>query len=139
MSIATIKASNRRYRVTPATAQQVGFPFLEIGPAGTSGRTAVHMMQFSPSGGFDGQFVVEGRLLGNAADEVDVPFQPIPYRRITLANTAQDYAIVTDILTTAATIMIPASGLSIALQMSAATTGFCDIVMWDLQGSSGIG
>jgi hypothetical protein len=138
MAIATIHASNRSYRVVPATANVPGFPFLEIGPAGTSSSVSVHMVQFSPSINFDGAFVVEGRVMGTASDSANVPFVPIPYRRVSLANVAQEYAIVTDAITGAATIQIPANGLSVVLQMSVPTQGYCDIVMWDLQGSSAI-
>jgi len=138
MSIATIHASNRSYRVVPATANVPGFPFLEIGPAGTTKSVSTFAVQFSPSVGFDGLFVVEGHVMGTAADGVNAPFGPIPYRRVMLNNVAQLYEIVTDAISTSALIQIPANGLSVALQMTAPTVGFCDVLVWDLQGSSAI-
>ncbi len=143
MAIQTIHASNRRYRVTPAVASQQGFPFLEIGPAGLPRVASFFVVQFAPSIGFDGQFVVEGHVMGDAAQDmgppnstVDVPFGPIPYRRIMLNNIAQVRELVTDPITTSALIEIPASGLTVALQIAPPSGGFCDILIWDLQGTS---
>jgi hypothetical protein len=115
-----------------------GFPFLELGPAGTTQQVSTMMIQFVPTNGFTGQFVVEGRLMGAAANDVDAPFGPIPYRRITLANVAQEYAMVADVIVGAATIQIPANGMDIALQMAPTSAGWCDILIWDLQGSSAV-
>lgn len=140
MAIATIKAGARYYRVTPATASQTGAPFLELGPAGTSLSVSLMMIQFNGTQLFDGLFNVMGRIMGPAADAVDVPFIPIPYRRVTINNVAQDYAFSTVPISGggATLIQVPANGMSIVLQMAAATLGTCDIVSWDLQGSSAI-
>ncbi len=138
MAITTIHASNRHYHVVPATALVPGFPFLEIGPAGTTTLVSTLAVQFAPSVGFDGQFIVEGHLMGTPAGNVNAPFGPIPYRRVTLNNIAQLYELVTDAITTSALIQIPANGLTVALQMTTPTAGYCDVLVWDLQGSSAI-
>lgn len=136
--IQTIQGASRYYRVTKDTVANPGWPFLELGPAGTSTSVSTLMVQFSPSLDFDGQFVVEARMLGQSAKDKDIPFGPVPYRRIQLANVAQDYAIATLPISTAGIIQIPANGLSVVLQMTAPTAGFCDICTWDLQGSSAV-
>lgn len=135
MSIATIKAGARRYVVTTSTANMAGWPFLELGPAGTTQQVSTMVIQFTPTVDFVGQFVVCGRNLGVAANEVDVPFVPVPYRRVNLNNLASDYTIVSDPISGVAKIAVPASGDSIAL-LCAISAGQMTITSWDLQGNA---
>lgn len=137
MAIATIKAGSRFYGVTPATQNVVGAPFLELGPAGTERFVSAMVVQFNPTDLWVGSFTVVGRAMGTAAQTVDMPFVPIPYKRVTLVNAAQDYAMVTAAITSQALILIPANGMSIALQFDA-QAGRMDIASWDLQGSSAV-
>jgi hypothetical protein len=76
------------------------------------GAWAVH---FVPDASFVGTLIVLGRARGRAADTDGVGFAPIPYRRISLNNVAQDYAIVQDTITNTAIIQIPSAGLSVAI------------------------
>jgi hypothetical protein len=138
MSIATIKASNRYYNVVPATGGVPGAPFLEIGPAGTAQQVSTLVIQFKPSLGFNGSFAVVARAMGPAANEHDAPFIPVPYRRINVANVASDYALVSDPITTTALIQVPSNGLCVALECAAPTQGQCEVMSWDLQGSSAV-
>jgi hypothetical protein len=138
MATPTIKGINRFYRVTPDIVNVAGYPFLEIGPAGTGTLVSTFMVQFNPVANFDGQFSVQGRILGQNALDKAFPWGPIPYRRVTLADTAQAYEMVADPILTGALIQIPANGLSVVLQIAPPSVGYCDICMWDLQGSSAV-
>lgn len=138
-SIQTIKGADRYYKVANSTASQTGFPFLEIGPAGTTQGVSTMMIQFKPNANWNGSFVVAGRLLGTAADNANMPFVPIPYRRVMLADIAQDYAMVVDTITGSALIEVPANGLSICLVFTVGDApGECEIASWDLQGPSAV-
>src|ERR1700742_3619813 len=109
--IVTRKVSNRSYLVTPLDNGQL----LELGPAGTTTSVSTYVVQFNIDGSWSGSFVVMGRTMGTAADQANVPFEPIPYRRVSLNNVAQEYAIVSDPIGTAAIIQAPATGMSIGL------------------------
>lgn len=137
MSIPTIKAGNRSYKVTTSTELMAGFPFLEIGPAGTTSFVSTLIVQFKPDENFAGDFVVMGRTLGTAADSADVPFVPIPYRVVSLNDVAQDYSMVSAPIAGSAMIQIPANGMSVAL-LDGLTAGSMQLTMWDLQGGSAI-
>lgn len=137
MSILTIKGGARRYTITTDTAGLTGWPFLELGPAGTTAFASVMMIQFTPTVTFAGSFAVLGRTLGSAANEVDVPFVAIPYRRVSLADVASDYTMVSDVISTSALIQVPANGLSVAL-LSSITAGQMTITSWGLEGSSAV-
>lgn len=137
MSIATIKAGARKYKVTESTARLDGHPYIELGPAGTSTLVSTFMVQFNPDENFAGDFVVMGRTMGVAADSVDVPFVPIPYRIVSLNNVAQDYDLVSAAIAGPALIQIPANGLSVVL-INGLTAGSMQLTMWDLSGSSAV-
>src|SRR5690349_5204489 len=81
---------------------------------------------FVPDSLWNGQAVVVGRAPKISTADVTVPWVPIPYRRITLNNVGQDYALVGDVLTlTGPTlIQIPANGLMVGL-LFAVTAGTC--------------
>lgn len=131
--IQTRKASNRFYTVTAADDGVL----LELGPAGTTGLVSTFTVNFNPALDWNGQFVVMGRPLGVASDNANTPFVPIPYRIVSLNNSAQDYSMVSAAISGAALIQVPANGLSIAL-LTACSVGKCDLTSWDLQGSSAI-
>lgn len=142
MAIDTIYAGARQYKVTTATAQVPGFPYLELGPAGTTSGVSTFMVQFNPGEDFAGDFVVMGRTMGIAADAADVPFVPIPYRVGSLNNIAQvvngvGWPWSLDPISTAALIQIPANGLSVVL-MNGLTAGSMQLTMWDLSGGSAV-
>lgn len=75
--------------------------------------------QFVPSLTFTGTFGVVGRGARIPTTDTTVPWMPVPYRRVTLANTAQDYAIVTAVLAgTNDIIDVPANGKAIGILIS---------------------
>lgn len=122
--------SNRTYVITPADNSYI----LDMGPGGTSSSVATMVIQFNPSGDSDYQVIVMGKVWGEAARLLNVPFVPIPYRRVTLANVASDYAIVSAPVTGASLIQVPANW---AIGLAVITTvGTCQVASWPLQGSS---
>jgi hypothetical protein len=82
-------------------------------------------------------------MMGVAAQGVDAPFQPIPYRVGSLNNVAQvnasgqgwPWSVAP--IASLALISIPANGMSVAL-MFEAIAGRMDILSWGLQGSSAV-
>lgn len=135
--MAVSKISSRTYKITSADHGN----FLELGPAATSGQMGAFVLQFDPAAGWDGTLVLYARPFGQAADATNVPFLPVPYRRIALgagnAVVAADYQLVSDALVGEALIQVPANGLSIAI-LVAASQGACTMVSWPLQGTSAI-
>lgn len=135
MTIATIKRAERYFKVNADTPNLSGFPLIEIGPGGTNKLTSCVAIQFDPDNAWDGNFVVMGRMTGVFADGADMPWVPVPYRRVTLADVASDYAMVSAAITGQALILVPSTGLTIALQCTY-VAGTMEIASWDLQGSS---
>lgn len=139
MAIATIKASNRFYRVSTKTADLAGFPYIELGPGNTSSSVGGLMIELNPSELFAGDFVVMARPSGAASDTNDTPFVPIPYRVGSLNNVAQvvngqGWPWSAANLSQSAIIWIPTNGLSIVF-MDGLTAGTMDLTSWDLQGA----
>ncbi len=130
MAQAIKTASNRKWIITPADHGLI----LDFGAAATSQSTGTFVFQFNPDVDCDYSVVVMGRTWGAAAADADVPFMPIPYRRVTLNNVASDYAIVSDAVSGASMIQVPANW-AIGM-LVACTTGKCSVVSWDLAGSS---
>lgn len=127
----TIKPiSGRSYGITSADNGLI----LSLGPAGTSSSVGTFIVQFNPDVLSDYQVAVMGRVWGPAAKDKNVPFLPIPYRRCTLNNVASDYAIVSEFITGASMIQVPANW-EIGFLVSC-SAGLCDVVSWDLQGNS---
>lgn len=136
MATFTKKISGRLHAITSADDGQI----LELGPATTGGggnQEGTFAIQFKPELDWDGQIVVAGRVFGKAADDVDLPFIPIPYRRANLDNLASDYRIVFDPINSTALIQVPASGLSVGLLVTC-TAGKCFVVSQPLNGSSAV-
>lgn len=138
----TIPAGSRYFRVTNQTDDLPGYPYLEIGPAGTTSVVSTLLVQINPSLGFDGQFAVMGRAVGQAAKDVNAPFEPIPYRVGSLNNVAQisadgqGWPWSKDVITGPAIILIPSTGMSVVLELAAPDNGTCDVLSWDVQGPS---
>lgn len=142
MSLPTIHAGARYFKVTTATAQIPGHPYIEIGVAGTQTLTSTMIVQFTPSEDFAGDFAVLARTLGKAADTNDVPFIPVPYQVGNLNNVAQvvdgrGWPWATAAIGQTAIIAVPASGLSLAL-LNGLTAGSMQITTWDVNGSFGV-
>lgn len=83
-------------------------------------------VMFVPDGQWVGQAVVVGRAQKISTADVTIPWVPVPYRRVTLNNISQDYAMVGDVLTlTGPTLIhIPANGLMVGL-LFAVAAGTC--------------
>ena len=102
------------------------------------GRVGTWMVQFVPSEDFVGSFGIVGRAYGKVAGDDEVPYQSVPYRRVSLNGVASDYAIATAAVGgTADIIQIPSNGLNIGL-LIAASAGECAVYSWDLNGPSAI-
>ena len=129
--MAIVKASNRVNVVTPARHGDI----LELGPASSQASVATFVIQFNPDMFFTGAFVVMARLAGPVPVDVDLPFMPVSYRRVTVNNVASDRTYVADQITGATKIELPSSMDSIGLMVSC-LTGSCTIVSWGLQGPS---
>lgn len=125
------KVSNRVFTITSA----VNGDILELGPGSTTQFAGFMAIQFNPDLTFAGEVVVLGRLTGAAAEAAELPFLPVPYRRVTVNNVASDYTFVSDAISGATKILVPAGMDSIAL-LVACTAGSMDVVSWDLQGSA---
>lgn len=140
----TIKGASRYFLVKPDISGVPGFPYLELGPGGTSSSVSMLMVQFNPTLGFDGSFVVLARPMGPAAADASIPFEPVPYRVGSLNNVAQigtdgrGWPWSKDTITGTAIIQIPTNGLSVVLLLTAPSVGTCGIASWDLQGSSAV-
>lgn len=143
MAIRTINGAERYFGVTAATAGVSGFPYLEIGPAGTTQQTSTMMIQFNPNDQFAGNFAVLGKMLGQAAQDRNMPFVPIPYRVGSLNNIAQidangnGWPWSTALIAGPAVIRVPAAGLSVILLIGL-DAGQMDICSWGLQGNSAV-
>lgn len=141
MAIKTINGAERYFGVTIATSQVPGFPYLEIGPAGTAQQSSTMMIQFNSNDAFTGNFVVLGKMLGTVAQERAMPFVPIPYRVGSLNDVAQvdangngwPWSIAP--IAGPAIIRVPSGGLSVILLIGL-DTGQMDICSWGLQGNS---
>src|SRR5438034_7517987 len=123
MAIRTITGANRYYAVTTQTVNVLGYPYLEIGPAGTTQGDSVMMIQFNPDVNFAGNFIILGKMLGQAAQDKNIPFAPIPYRVGSLNDIAQldingngwPWSIAP--ITGAALIRLPSGGISTIIEI----------------------
>lgn len=125
------KASNRKVVITTADHGK----HVEIGPGSTPQFVGTMVLQFNPDVAFVGSMVVLARLTGPAAQEADLPFLPVPYRRVTVNNVASDYTFTADQINGPSKIQVPSNMDSIALLVEC-TAGSCTVICQDLQGSS---
>lgn len=142
MSIPTIHAGARFYKVTPATADLPGNPFIELGVAGTQTLNSMMAIQFNPSVDFAGNFAIMARTMGAASDLNDTPFVPVPYRIGSLNDVAQitagqGWPWVSDLIASSALIFVPSSGLSICV-LNGLSAGSMSITTWDVNGNSAV-
>ncbi len=125
----TMANAGRAYVVTTNDHGQI----LNLGNV-SDGRTGTFSVVFAPNPLFVGQFGVVGRPFGKPANDDGLPFQQIPYRRVTLGGTPSDRTIVSDPLTGAFIIEVPATGLVIGL-LVACTQGGGTLYNWPCTGS----
>ncbi len=133
--MAITKAGNRRFTIRPENNGDI----LEIGPGSTPNFVGTFVIQFNPDINWQGSVVVLARLTGAAAADANIPFLPVPYRRVTINNVASDYAFTSDTLTVASgtKIQVPASMDSIGL-LVACSAGSCTFLCQDLNGPSAV-
>jgi len=133
--MAITKASNRRYTIKPEDNGNI----LEIGPGSTPNFVGTFVIQFNPDVNWVGAVVIVARLTGAAASDANLPFLPVPYKRVTINNVASDYAFTSDTLTVASgtKIQVPASMDSIGL-LVACSAGSCTVICQDLNGPSAV-
>lgn len=109
---------------------------LEFGIGSEFFMTGAVVIQFDPSFDFVGNLRVMGRILGQVAENDDVPFVPIPYRLISLGGVANISRVpVLDDITQSCIIEIPISGLTGAL-LIACSGGTCDCYRTAVEGCS---
>jgi hypothetical protein len=126
------KVSGPTFKVTPDNNGDI----LELGPA-SSDRTGVLVIDFQPSMDWNGQFVVMGRILGEAARLKGETMKPVSYRLVNAGNVAGDYVLGSAFISDTATIQVPASALSIGLLVACAA-GFMDVNVYRVQGSGAV-
>lgn len=110
---------------------------LELGPAAVQSAVGTWSLGFNASVDFVGSLTIQGKTYGTAALNTGAPFMNIPYRRVSLANVAQAYEMVSDPIVGAALILVPANGLSVGI-LVACSAGQCVVTSWDLNGSSAV-
>lgn len=112
--------------------------FAILGNAADS-RVGTWVVGFVPSADFVGAFGIVGRVTIPPAENDlgdDTTYVSIPYRRVTLAGVASDYALVSAAVGgTRDIIQIPANGMDVGL-LIAASAGTCAIISWPLNGPS---
>lgn len=123
-------ASSRSYLITPNDNGLI----LDFGPGASSSTVGTFVFQFNPDATSDYTVLLMGRAFGAAAVAAGVPFVPIPYHRVTINNVAQDYAMSAAVISGPSLIQVPANW-DVGLYVST-TVGSCQVVSWDLQGSS---
>ena len=119
---------DRRYVVT--TADHGKYPTL-----GEPSPTAVGMwsVSFAPDDDFIGSFQVVARERGRGPNDDSAGFGGVGYIRVQLNAAAADYGLTNDLIQGHATILVPASGLSVALATEC-TQGICTIYSTPLEG-----
>lgn len=134
--MSTKKLGSRKVVINASTLADTPDRILELGPAGTTQQVSTLMIQFVPDLSWNGEVVVVGRMVGQAAQDGNAPFVPVPYRIVSLDNVAADYAMVSDAITGTATIQVPTNGMTIGLLGAADPVGSLTAYPWDLQGPS---
>ena len=131
--MAILPQIDRYFVVTPAVHGDI----LDLGPGASGSLVGTVTIQFQPDVNFVGSFVLVARSMGQQAKDNNAAFLPIPYHRATVNNVASDYAIVSDQISGACLIDIPANGKDIGLLVSC-TAGSCAIFPWSLTGSGAV-
>ena len=106
--------------------------YLVLGePSPTS--VGVWSVTFAPDDNWVGSFQVTGRARGKGAGDDAAGYGGVGYIRVQLNGAAADYGLTNDAISGHATILVPASGLSVALAC-AWTAGTCTLYMTPLEG-----
>lgn len=97
------------------------------------GTIAVHIVD---TGSFTGSISVKARSAHREANADAVGFAAIPYVKQHLNGSAADETYVSTAITTTSIILIPATGLEIALDLTSYTSGTATIYWQALQGAA---
>lgn len=100
--------------------------------SGVVGTFGVHLVSDS----FNGVIKVKARSRLNEAQEDGVTFQQIPYEKLFLNGAVGDGSLVSTDITGDSVILVPASGLEIALDCTAYTSGSMDVYVVPLEGAA---
>lgn len=122
---------NPKFRVLPAQDGMVA----AFGNTSDENPSGAYTFQFVPDATFTGGFAVVGRTPGISTSDTSVPWAAIPYRRISLADVASDYAFVGDQITGPALIQVPANGLAVGL-LIACSAGFAMVYNKHMDGAT---
>ena len=129
LSVQEFVNCGRKYKVTTIDDQAV----LYLGNA-ADGRPGVMVIQWVPDPSFNGSFGVVARIYGKPANDDNVGFATVVYRRVVLNGVASDRNLVSDPIGSSFTIIeVPANGLAIALQANV-NQGFGTLYSWPLVG-----
>ena len=125
---------DRSLKVLPADNGNI----FDFGPGGASQAVGTIVLTFVPSLDFVGSFAVMARPSDQQAVTNSVGFTPFPYRRLVLNNTAQDGALVGDLIVgTSPSIIQVSANLSVGLLVNC-EAGSCWVYLARLQGPSTI-
>ena len=129
----TYPIGTRRYKVTTADHGMFGV----LGDV-SDREVGLWSVQFVPDTTFVGSLGVVGRIAGKETADDDVGFGSVPYRRVQVGGVASDNAVVSTPITSAgATVLIPASGLSVAFLVDC-TFGYGHLYSYPLSGHPAI-
>ena len=124
---------DRDYRITATDNGN----FLILGNSSGTDAVGGWHIQLNPDNASDVSIAVVARTMGKNPSDQSVPFEPIPYRRVSLNNVASDYTLVSALLNGPCLIQVPANGLSVALLVSM-TVGNCMLYSMPVVGSTAV-
>lgn len=93
-------------------------------------------VQIVNTGAFVGTITVKARNRSPEAQADNIVFNPTVYEKLFLNGAVGDGTLVSTGITTDSTILIPASGLEIALDVTAYTSGSLTVYFTPLQGAA---
>lgn len=100
---------------------------------GIVGTISIHFVNVSS---FLGSFTIKARSRLPQADTISAPFLPIPYLKQYLNGAIADHTMDNAAITGSSIILVPASGLAIALDLTSYTSGTGAILWSPLDGAA---
>lgn len=127
--MALLSPANPRYVITPVDDGN----YKALGNASGS-RPGAWSVEFAPDEFWDGELTIVGRHVLKAAADDAAGFGTLAYLRVQVNNAAADYSLVDDVIQGDATLLIPASGLTVAVAVIC-RRGSCTMYSTPLEGS----
>jgi len=118
--------SSRKHTISATNTYELG-----DASGGVVGTFAVHIV----ANGFTGSITVKARSRVAEAQSDGITFQPIPYEKLYLNGAVGDGSLVSTAITGNSIILIPASGLEVALDATV-TAGSVDVYVMPLEGAA---